>query len=370
MNSYSDDLFYVSVNAHNPPEGARGFDITTFPDAIAIDVINAIHRDVRPPRISPAVQARIDAAAIGQARLACGMNIDPLNATGNPSPDQLPNTKWVRLVFNARLYQQTLQDAFNFFDPIVDAFNNNGSNVLFVINHETYGNGTPFNLNNMNSAQWVAYTNLFTPIFEQITQHYGNTVAAYEIWNEGDVPNNPASVYFPPADFAPFLSRMSNLVRQNAPNSKVILGGLVGGSGISSAYVRDVKLALGGNLPVDGIGLHPYGLGSPDDNTVFSQFGSVQVAIDALNQQAPNMPIWMTEVGAIGSRDQQFWQPAAEYMANIFNYFREQPHVVPVAIWYAWSDGMDAPGGTNGIVTTDQQPKQPLFDTFFNVACQ
>lgn len=369
LQSYRERLFYVDLQVDPPPTGARSFGITTFPDEIALDVIRQIHSDTNPPRMTPDVKDRIDTAAILNATFGCGMNIDPTNPQGKPNPSLLRTAKWVRFPFISRLYERTIEQAFAFYDPIINAYHAQGTNVLLVVNHQTFGEGAGYNWNQMDSGKWAAFTNQFIPVLDQVTYHYKGKVAGYEVWNEGDVPNNPASVYIPPADFAPLLERSSFIIQRNTPGTKVVLGGLVGGSGISSAYVRDVRARLGGRLPVDGIGLHPYGLGAPGDTTPYSPFGNIQTVLDALWNAAPNTPVWVTEFGALGSREPSFYPQAAEYMRRMYVYLRQIPHKVPTAIWWAWSDAMDFSGGTNGLVDVNGNPKQPIYDTFFNEAC-
>lgn len=370
LQAYRDRLFYVALDVDPPPEGARAFDIVTFPDAIAEQVIRRVHRDVQPPRMTPDVRRRIDAAAIEQARLMCGVNIDPKNQYGLPGPELLRGAGWVRLVFNSRLYQRSLTDAFAFYDPIISGFREAGINVLLVLTHQTYGEGMGYVWPRMDSGSWATFTTQFVNVANQVAQHYGNEIDAYEIWNEPDVPNNPSSVYMPPADFAPLLRRTADAIRRNAPRADIVLGGLVGGTEIIRRYVASVRDALGGALPVDAIGLHPYGLGAPDDETVFSQFGSVQWALDRLAEVAPNVPVWLTEIGALGSNEARYWPQVAEYMRALFDYLRPQAHRVPVVIWYGWSDGMAFEAGANGLVTRAGQPKSPIYETFFNEACR
>lgn len=370
LHTYHDQLFYVAINVEQPPQGARSFNITTFPDEAAVRVIQQIHHDPNPPRITPEVQARIDAAAINQVQFGCGVNIDPMNPAGKPSPGRLQGTQWVRFPFYSPAHHWTMEAAFAFYDPIIRAYNNQGVNVALVLNHQTYGEGEGYVWPQMDSARWATFTNHFVAVAERVTQHYGNQVAAYEIWNEGDVPNNPSAVYIPAMDYAPLLRRTTDVIRRNAPRSKAILGGLVGGSAIIRRYLSDVQKALNAALPVDGIGLHPYGLGAPNDPTVFAQFGSIQPALTAIHQAAPNIPIWITEVGALGANQPQYWADAAKYMRGLVNYLRPHAVKVPVFIWYAWSDGMASEARTNGLVTVDQKPKSPIYETFFELARQ
>lgn len=370
LESYRDRLFYVAINVEQPPAGARAFNITTFRDEDASAVIRAIHHDIDPPRMTPEVRQRIDLADLNNAQFNAGINIDPTNPAGNPPPSQLKGARWVRFPFISKLYERSLTDAFAFYDPIINAYHDIGINVLLVLNHQTYGEGEGYVWPNMDSGKWAAFTPHYLNTIDLISLHYSNKVAAYEIWNEGDVPNNIAGVYIPATDYAPLLKRSSEIIRRNAPRSRVIMGGLVGGSGISSRYILDVRSALGGIVPVDGIGLHPYGLGAPDDETPYSRFGDIQWALDAVRGAAPNTPIWITEIGALGSRDREFWDDAALYMKKLADYLRPQAHKVPVMIWYGWSDAMQFECGTNGLVTASGERKSPIYETFFGNVCQ
>ena len=62
-----------------------------------------------------------------------------------------------------------------------------------------------------------------------------------------------------PAKFALVLGQAAKAIRREAPESQIVLGGLSTGPEIASEYVRQVRKALKGRLPVDAVGLHPYG---------------------------------------------------------------------------------------------------------------
>lgn len=371
LNSYEEDLFYFDINPSEPPQGARHFSITTFPDSAALRVIDEIHPGPNPPRTTPLAQERIDAAKV-DASFACGMNIHPKNNQGWPSvPADLAKVGWVRFPFTSSpAHFPNLEAAFAFFDPVITAYENLGVKIMLVLTHETYGEAAGWNWPTMTSAQWAAFTPQFVNVVTQIVQRYGNRIHAYEVWNEGDAqPDNPAAVYISPRDFAPMLDKTASVIQIYAPESKVILGGLVRSSTVSANYVRDVRSALGGRLPLDAIGVHPYGLGAPNDATVFSRFGSVQATLDAFEAVAPGVPLWFTEVGALGTDNPAFWDDAAFFMRSLYAYLRERAAQVPVVVWYAWSDAMDVAQKTNGVVDKNGKPKPYLYDSFFNVAC-
>jgi hypothetical protein len=365
---YKDDLFYVDINPTSPPDGARQFAITTFPDEIAGPVVRAIHRGTRPPRTTPAVRARVDVSQF-TLPLDVGVNIDAMNPGGNPPPARLAAADWVRLVFYSPAHHWTLADAFKHFDPIINGYHQLGVKVLLIVNHQTFGEGEGYVWPQMTPARWEEFTARFVPVVAQVAAHYGERVAAYQIWNEGDLPNNPAGVYIPPTDFSLLLKRTADVIRQYAPETKIVMQGLASNLNNAIQYTKDISRKLDNRLPVDALAVHPYGFGAPGDTTIFSRFGNIQLVIDAFEKAFPNLPIWFTEVGATGTDNPDYWDDVARYMHNLYHYVRSQANRVQNVIWYAWSDAMDAARKTNGLVTHDQQPKPHVYDTFFNEVC-
>jgi hypothetical protein len=125
---------------------------------------------------------------------------------------------------------------------------------------------------------------------------------------------------------------------------------------------------LGGYLPVDGIAIHPYGRGAPLDDSIFARFGDITEVIEAYNRVAPGIPLWITEIGALGDNDPARWEEAASYMNRLYGYLREvHAEQVDAIIWYAWSDEMHESQRTNGLIDKNGQPKSPLYETFFRL---
>jgi len=300
--------------------------------------------------------------------LECGMNIQPRDGQGwQPIPPDLAKTHWVRFPFtSSRHHFPNLAAAFAYFDPIISSYNRLGVKVLLVLTHQTYGEAAGYDFGNMSAAQWRQYGNSFATTAASIAAHYGEQVAAYEVWNEGDAePDNPAAISISPAAYAHLLDETARAIRRAAPQARVVLGGLLGQDAV---YMGRVLRALNGRLPVDAIAVHPYAFGAPDDDTVFSWLGDITDFIQAYNRIAPDVPLWLTEVGATGQNDAGYWLPAATYMDNLIAYLRAQySGLVEVVIWYAWSDAMHPDQRVNGLVTVDNQPKDPLYNTFFRL---
>jgi hypothetical protein len=379
LDNYQDDLVYVDINPSNPPAGARQLEMTAFPAHLAEQILDEVHPSPLPPRLTPTARQKIEAVKplppVPQ-KLAIGMNIDPKNGQGYPlQGPNLPLTKldWVRFPFtSSRAQFSSLEAAFQFFDPIISDYNAAGVKIMLVLTHQTYGEGEGFVWGEMNAARWADFARGFVPVFERILRRYGDKIAAYELWNEGDAEiGNPSAVYYPPRDFALLLDRCEPLVRQLAPEATLVLGGLVRGPGVGVAYVNEIRAALNGRLPLDAIGLHPYGKGAPNDRTVFSRFGNVSDDLRLFSQAFPNIPLWLTEVGALGTDDPQFWDDAALYLRNLFRHLQaNHAALAPVVVWYAWSDSMDIAQKTNGVVTMNLQPKPHLYQAFFDEVSQ
>ena len=291
-----------------------------------------------------------------------GINIDPRNPAGNPLAAKLSGLGWVRFVFHVSSHGETLDQAFAFYDPIIRAHAQSGTNVLLILIHDTYLGNAPWR-----NGDWNTYIRGYADMAGAIARHYRGLVEAYEIWNEPDQPPEaqavPTSVYVPPQNYGAMLIAAAQALRQADPAAKVISGGLV--SGDSLGYMIKVQNAIGGNLPVDGIALHPYGLTPPNTSPFpgWSQ-GLLSAAILRLANAFPRIPIWITEIGVprVDVANRSYWPGIANYMNKTFALIRNSYfHAVPMLIWFAWSDSMDRAG----IVTDAQTSKGAIFDTFF-----
>lgn len=317
--------------------------------------------------VTPLIDARQLAVTwvgpVASAGLQCGVNIHPKDGQGGlPIPQALTQADWVRFPFTASLrYFPNVNAAFAYFDPIINAYHAAGVRVILVLTHETYGELAGWDWLAMTSQDWRNFTASYTGVAEQIARHYGDRVAAYEIWNEGDTQRgDEAGVAIPPADYAYLLSQTSSAIRRAAPSAQVVLGGLLDASGF---YLRGVEKALNGKLPVDAIAIHPYGRGAPNTPSVFASFGNIGEVIEAYAGIAPTTPLWITEIGALGAYRPQ---EAALYLGSLVEYLKTAyPDRVALVAWYGWSDAMHASRTPNGLVGVNGQPTNPLYQTFF-----
>lgn len=308
------------------------------------------------------------AKPVDKDRLQFGMNINPDAPFSNPiNIGVLTGLEWVRFPFKAADKKRSIADSFAEYDPIVNTYARKGIGTLFVLNQQTVaGDNAPWK----GDGDWTEYAGRFASAASEIADHYAHLEekVAYEIWNEGDNPKTPeVSVYVPPKHFAPLLWRTASAIRKASPDSKIIFGGLSTDHKDSGDYVKHVKRALGGELPVDAIGIHPYGRWPVKRPFKDWGYGSLSTELNGLAKQIPDKPLWITEVGVVGGANPlpEKTQPiVAQFMKDLIKTI-SQKHTdqVPVVIWFAWSDNMH----NAGIVRADGTAKKDILDAFIAV---
>lgn len=297
-------------------------------------------------------------------RIEYGININPRANNGQPAvPAELRGATWARLVFQraAALFPD-LAAAYQYYDPIVQGYDDEGVGCLLILNQETYWGHGPWNY-----GDWESYADGFAADAGQIATHYAGRNVAYQIWNEGDH-HGEASVYVAPDDFAPVLARSAAAIRAADPDAKIVLGGLASGTETAIRYVKDLRTALGGGLPVDAIAVHPYGHWPPSGQPTIPTgwFAPLESALGRYCTEFAGTPIWITEIGVSepGGIGSDHWPSIASYLEEtlglIQGYYVD---AVPVVIWFAWSDVMRGAG----IVDVNGNPKQPIYTRFFDI---
>jgi hypothetical protein len=292
-----------------------------------------------------------------------GINLNPEHPAGQPSdPAALDGLKWVRVVFKIGAARRTLDQALSHYDALVARYNARGIKVLFVLNQETFWGNAPWD-----SGDWLRYAVDFAAEAGMIAQFFAGRGVGWEIWNEGDL-RGESSVFVTPSDYAKVLRAVAPAVKARDASAPVIVGGLAGGD--EAGYLAQVRDALGAPLPVDGIGFHPYAHYPPNFATKpewGGWFGELAPKLAALTSRFPGVPVWITEIGV----SEHIPFPPEQYPMVIRHIEGIQALVsgrfaisIPVVIWFAWSDGMR----NAGIVDNNNQPKQPLYDRFFQIA--
>ena len=363
---------------HVEAEGRIGYIVASF-----------VERGTQPAAPVKPPKPKHDAPKLGGTRtLETGMNINPDAPHSNPvTSGLLRGMDWVRLVLKIDDRQpaeaRNLNHAFAQYDPIVQAYSEQGVKTLFVINQETR---QPFhtNPNWREPHHWSAYCQHLANTAGQIAAHYksyGRGVA-YQLWNEGDKaykPNqteveNIPSVFLEPEAMAEMVQAVARAVRQNSPEAQIVFNGMAERTDKIIHYLQTCQRALNGTLPVDALAVHPYTFiasreGAPFDWANFGNF--LHDAFAQYRTHFPNLPIWITEMGvAVDNRDKaavstdHAYREIAKYMKDVYQQVNAQHAAqVPVLIWFAWSDNMR----NAGMVKSDGTPKPHLFEAFKQV---
>jgi hypothetical protein len=248
-----------------------------------------------------ATAATTAAGKFAEPPIAVGINIDPSNAQyGNPSHDAAAalGASWVRIEYKdmAPAGQPPTSAALSFYHSAAAAMASASPpvSVLMILDYSALvGHPGPDDSDEV----WAAYNAAFAERCAAVVEAMGPLVAAYEVWNEPDLPSVgdvPAHRFGPllgaaykaiHAAFARSVeprhanSSSADLPRNNTVgNNKahaektvavagsasswpsngvtVVLGGLASGD---PSYVSAVQAAAGGTLPADAVGIHPYG---------------------------------------------------------------------------------------------------------------
>jgi hypothetical protein len=299
----------------------------------------------------------------GPARLQTGMNVNPDAPHSNPfQDDTLKGLNWARFVFKAAANNRTVEEAFGQYDPIVKAYAELGTASLIILNQETLWGNAPWTGN----GDWSGYADQLADAAAKIAGHYAKygQQVAYEIWNEGDLADNPASVFIPPKEFAVVLKGVAAAIRGVSADSKLIFGGLASGPGAAIPYLRQCKAEMGGQWPVDAIGIHPYGRWATRAPFDWGQhFGTLGEAFGQYEAAFPEIPLWVTEIGVAADSliGPEYYATIADYMKDVYKTVGDRyAGWVKAVIWFGWSDFMR----NAGVVDHNGNPKAHIYPVF------
>jgi hypothetical protein len=283
-----------------------------------------------------------------------------------PTAEQLQGVGWVRFVFrDSTLKDLTPEQAFAHYGKIVDDYRAAGIRTLMILNWESYWGHGPWD-----NGDWPKYARDFASYVRGVAQRFRGRVAAYQIWNEGDNPNNPSTcVYAPPETYAPILLQAGRAIKEVDPGALVVFGGVCGGAANNVQYIKQTRTAMQGEWPVDAVAMHPYGQHvAPDAHLPLSRFGMLHDYLAVVTQGLPGIPIWITEIGVPlddwNSADNPnfYWDEIAEYLRGVYaeveQHWQER---VPVVFWFAWSNKMQG----SGVVDTRDNPRGTIYQAFF-----
>jgi hypothetical protein len=278
-----------------------------------------------------------------------GINVDPTNPTGDPSPDALKalGARWTRIEWKASAGSA-------FYDPKIRRYRDAGLKVLAIVDYATVS-GKP-NGSTATDADWAAYISKFVSGVRDVAQHVGDNVDAWQIWNEPDLEPHPGYDAYVPAHQYGVMLRDAAAAIRSFSSRPVVTAGLVRRD---AGYLTAARDAAGG-LPVDAVVVHPYGQRAPD-NWPWSTwgFGNMSDFFDVY--LAFGKPLWVSEIG-LSTQDSEF---QANYLENVYRLAEgEYAGRVQIVFWFCWSDGMVSPFG---VVDAAGKPK-PSHDRYQTIA--
>ena len=307
---------------------------------------------------------------LGDGKVQFGMNVN-IN-DGHPlDAERMNGLRWVRFVFWASRRKMTPEEAYQkHYRKIIQTYANQGIGSLIILHQDTHWGNAPWD--HGGTGDWNSYAQQFGEMCGRVARvcsEFGDMVA-YQIHNEqdsgfGNDAGNPnhSAIGIAPANYAKVLQHASAAIRQGHPGASIIFGGLKTGPGNAIEYVRQVQRALGGKLPVDALAYHPYGRYVKLALFNYGTIGKLGDALNMFKQAYPQIPLWITEVGAAADI-----HIGSEHYANIATYMREfvtelstnYSDYVQALIWFGWTDIMR----NSGINTADNKPKPHVFDAF------
>lgn len=231
---------------------------------------------------------------------------------------------------------EDLNEAFAYYDPIVDDYLTHGIGVLLILDHATVKTrGTADAL--VAAGGWNDYVARFSSATNLIAAHYQGRVDAFEIWNEQNGAGKDF-MHVPPAAYSQLLLAAATAINGRAT---VVAGGL---------FWKDVDFgdpdappylaALPDGIVADAIATHPYFSwpGSPDEMP--DEVRRDMIAWDTMDDHLASlsgygMPIWITEWGT----------PSPTLLPSLIRAFYTHLPAVDRSYFFAWSDAMKAGHG-------------------------
>lgn len=179
----------------------------------------------------------------------------------------------------------------------------------------------------------------FADYVEAVVQRYGTKIAAYQVWNEANIPSYWAGT---PDQMAELTKVAYDTIKRLQPSATVVAAStgsrwLTAFSDFFPAYLR--ALAARG-WPVDAYAVHlyPKSDGTPKDRAYL--FGMVKKAL--ADTGAPNRPIWETEINYgvtnPGSDESARAIPTSDIPGYVGRTYLDSLRFgIERSYWYAWT---------------------------------
>jgi hypothetical protein len=283
-----------------------------------------------------------------------GLNIDPRNPHGNPTPAELRalGVKMVRFTFkDPTPGGRPDQDIVRFYRWHVQTLAEAGIDSLVILNHETCPQppsaSAPLEV-------WTAYIERIAGRAGEIGKALVEWRPGFQVWNPPDGTSSQPG-YDPsllPSTYGQLLQQTYQAIKAIDAGLNVVTGGLVSGQ---PDWLAEVIRSLGIHLPADAVAIHAYNQ-RPSPAWPAPDWGAGYLGdLIAAYQGITNLPLWVTEIG-LDSLDDEF---QATYLRRFYNSVTEQfSEGVQHVFWFCYADGMAYPFG---LVTHSGQPKPAYY---------
>lgn len=259
---------------------------------ISFFVLYAIVFSAAPVQAAPRVGHAFGANIHLQQRVPADEQATVLDAA------QSAGMQWAREEFRWEVIEPS-DGVFDFtqYDAIVDSYAERNMNVLGLLTYSTQDASTKPSDNDYefyppDITEWKKYV-------RTVVRQYEGQVHHWEIWNE---PNHEGFWKGTQKEYIAVLQAAANVIHDENPNAKVVLGGL---SGADSDYLNGILNGIDSGV-VDIVAIHPYRQidGSftyaPEDaqdrlNTLRSDIYNVLAVMRRHGYK--KTPIWLTEMG-------------------------------------------------------------------------
>jgi hypothetical protein len=211
---------------------------------------------------------------------------------------------WRQLQSTPRRFEWKTTDE-NDLDNILRAARKAGMRVVLRVDGgPPWTGGTPYN---------AGQEEIFK-LFSNLASHAGDTVAAYEILNEPNLPSEWGAEP-DPAGYARFLKAAYDGVKSSSPSAQVLGGGLAPATGTENGTINDFDFlrgmyAAGAKGSMDALAIHNYGGSTPPEQDpadcaeiCFRRAERYKGLLEELGDGS--LPLWATEFGWLidGGRD-------------------------------------------------------------------
>ena len=180
---------------------------------------------------------------------------------------------------------------------------------------------------------------LFEDYVRAVLRRYGGRIAAYQIWNEANIPQFWRGT---PDLMADLTARAYAIIKAELPGATVVAAstGSRWVKGFTEFYPEYLAALRQFNWPIDAFSVHLYPLpdGTPRERALL--FGMMKTALRIA--QAPPLPVWETEINFgitnPGTGDAARSIPDAEIPAYVARTYLDSLRFgIARTYWYAWT---------------------------------